>query len=128
MRPIDVPRPLEWALETPRRARKVRPDRLLKDSWRRARQRPTGAPVVWPRARRGTPAPSRQVRQRDSTLPSRQATTRRRTASSATGAGAGSTTAAGAGADANFHTLTNRATTVIEIRTNITHRIVMSRA
>ena len=46
-----VPRPFECALETLRRARNVRPDRLPKVSCRRARQRPTGAPAVWPRAR-----------------------------------------------------------------------------
>ena len=54
----------------------------------------------WLAAPPGTAAPSRQVRQRDSTLPSRQATTRRRTTTSLP--------------DASFHTLTKRVAAVTE--------------
>ncbi len=67
------------------------------------RERPCAGSATPP----GTAAPSRQVRQRDSTLPSRQATTRRRTATSLP--------------EASFHTLTKRAMAVIEIRTSMAH-------
>src|SRR6185312_13590704 len=58
VRPVPVAE-LRWP-RAARRSRMVRPDRLLSASWRRARQRPTGAPDVV--RVRGVRRPSRRMR------------------------------------------------------------------